>query len=195
MPTCASCQTLNEEGARFCETCGSELVAPASPPPAPVYQPPIAAPHETVVMQSLQPVSSPFPMPTAPPLVAPPQPTAPLLAGGSGCYLQLKQQGSLTSQTAQIGGQRVTIGRFDASTGPVDIDLTNFPGAEHVSRRHAEIFSEGGSWKVRDIGSSNGVYVKKVGDDAFSPRVQEPTQISDGDEIALGNVMFVFKTT
>ena len=30
---------------------------------------------------------------------------------------------------------------------------------EHVSRAHAEIFFEAGAWCVRDLNSSNGIYV------------------------------------
>jgi len=59
-----------------------------------------------------------------------------------------------------LQGPRLVVGRFDASTGPVEIDLTGVPGAENISRRHAELYFEGGAWKVRDLGSTNGVFVK-----------------------------------
>ena len=85
------------------------------------------------------------------------------------------------------------VGRFDPSTGPVDIDLTGLPGDSHVSRRHGEMFMENGKWMVRDLGSTNGIYVKRVGEDKFSPRLQAPAPVSNGDEIAFGNVMFVYR--
>jgi pSer/pThr/pTyr-binding forkhead associated (FHA) protein len=87
----------------------------------------------------------------------------------------------------------MVVGRFDPSTGPVDIDVTGMPGAEHVSRRHAEIYAEAGAWRVRDLGSTNGVFMKRVGESGYSPRLQEPGDLKDGDEIAFGNVVFVFR--
>jgi len=87
----------------------------------------------------------------------------------------------------------MVVGRFDPSTGPVDIDVTGLPGAEHISRRHAEIYAESGTWKVRDLGSTNGVFIKRAGEEGYSPRLQEPSELKGGDEIAFGNVVFVFE--
>jgi len=91
-----------------------------------------------------------------------------------------------------LQGPRLVVGRFDASTGPVEIDLTGVPGAENISRRHAELFFDG-VWKVRDLGSTNGVFIKRAGQEAYSPRLVEPTEIKDGDELAFGNVILVFQ--
>ncbi|RIH74086.1 Glycogen accumulation regulator GarA [Calidithermus terrae] len=85
------------------------------------------------------------------------------------------------------------VGRFDASTGPVEIDLTGIQGSENISRRHAELFFEGGAWKVRDLGSTNGVFVKRAGEAAYSPRLVEPATLHSGDELAFGNVIVVFE--
>jgi pSer/pThr/pTyr-binding forkhead associated (FHA) protein len=87
----------------------------------------------------------------------------------------------------------LVVGRFDASSGPVEVDLTGIPGAENISRRHAELTFEGNVWKVRDLGSTNGVFVKAAGQEAYSPRVVEPTAVKDGDELAFGNITMVFK--
>ncbi len=51
-----------------------------------------------------------------------------------------------------------------------------------VSRQHCEIVVEGGSIKVRDLGSSNGTYHNSV-------RVQEAA-LEAGDEVVIGPVVF-----
>ena len=47
-----------------------------------------------------------------------------------------------------------------------------------VSRRHAEIFSEGEGWIIREVGSSNGTSVN-------GERIEE-AWINPGDEIRIG---------
>ncbi|HWG84594.1 MAG TPA: FHA domain-containing protein, partial [Deinococcales bacterium] len=90
-------------------------------------------------------------------------------------------------------GDRLVVGRFDPSTGPVDIDLSGQQGSEHISRRHAELYLENGRWAVRDLGSTNGVYVKAAAAGSYGPRIQAPHVLSDGDEIAFGNTKFLYR--
>lgn len=106
--------------------------------------------------------------------------------------LGVKKFGNATGDFIPLQGERLMVGRFDASSGPVDIDLSSLPGAEHISRHHAELYREGGQWFVRDLGSTNGVFVRKGSQSAFSPRLQEPTALTDGDELAFGNLMLTF---
>ena len=106
--------------------------------------------------------------------------------------LGVKKFGNATGDFIPLQGERLMVGRFDASSGPVDIDLSSLPGAEHISRHHAELYREGGQWFVRDLGSTNGVFVRQGGQSAFSPRLQEPTALKDGDELAFGNLMLTF---
>ncbi|MDO4245688.1 MAG: FHA domain-containing protein [Deinococcus sp.] len=106
--------------------------------------------------------------------------------------LGIKKFGTATGDFIPLQGEKLMVGRFDASSGPVDIDLSSLPGAEHISRHHAELYREGGQWFVRDLGSTNGVFVRKGGQTAFSPRLQEPTLLTDGDELAFGNLMLTF---
>lgn len=108
-------------------------------------------------------------------------------------YLLVKRHGAVTSERVPLEGERLIVGRFDPSTGPVDIDVTDLPGAEHISRRHAEIYAEAGVWNVRDLGSTNGVFLKPAGEASYSPRLQSPAELADGDELAFGNVIFVFR--
>ncbi len=104
-----------------------------------------------------------------------------------------RQFGALGNNAFPLNGTRLSVGRFDPSTGPVDIDLSGMPGESHVSRRHGEMYLENGKWMVRDLGSTNGIYVKHPGDASFGPRLQSPQELTNGDEIAFGNVMFVYQ--
>ena len=104
-----------------------------------------------------------------------------------------RQFGALGNNAFPLNGTRLSVGRFDPSTGPVDIDLSGMPGESHVSRRHGEMYLENGKWMVRDLGSTNGIYVKHPGDASFGPRLQSPQELRNGDEIAFGNVMFVYQ--
>ncbi len=88
--------------------------------------------------------------------------------------------------------ERMVVGRFDPSAGPVDIDLSGGQGENYISRRHAEVYLENGAWLVRDLGSTNGVYVKRAGQAQYSPRIIEPQTLLDGDEVAFGNMKFLF---
>ncbi|MBB6098646.1 hypothetical protein HNR42_002081 [Deinobacterium chartae] len=107
--------------------------------------------------------------------------------------LAFKRFGALTGDVVPLHAGRMVVGRFDASTGPVEIDVSGLPGAEHVSRRHAELYLEGGRWMVRDLGSTNGVFVKRAQDEAFGPRLTAPVALEDGDELAFGNMVVVFQ--
>jgi pSer/pThr/pTyr-binding forkhead associated (FHA) protein len=86
------------------------------------------------------------------------------------------------------------VGIFDPDTGPVEIDLETFFGGETVSRNHAEIYQELGTWKIKDLGSTNGVFIKPPGQPRFSARITIPTPLNSGDEIAFGKVRFLFQT-
>jgi pSer/pThr/pTyr-binding forkhead associated (FHA) protein len=101
--------------------------------------------------------------------------------------LVLKRAGAETDINFPVNPPCV-IGRFDASVGPIDIDLGQLePEGVYISRKHAKICFENGAWKIADLGSSNGTYLLR-GD---FEKVDE-AEIQDGTEIALGNARFVF---
>ncbi len=164
--------------------------APVEAGPAPVVEatPPTPAPEATPAPVEATPAPVVTPAPVAPATPTPPTSGTPVNA-----RLIPRQFGALSNAQFPLNGERLVVGRFDPSTGPVDIDLTGLPGDSHVSRRHGEMFMENGKWMVRDLGSTNGIYIKRVGEDKFSPRLQAPTPVSNGDEIAFGNVMFVYR--
>jgi len=56
----------------------------------------------------------------------------------------------------------------------------------NVSRRHAEVRPSGGSWTVRDLGSTNGVKVN-------GRRIQGPQSLKSGDVLELGTARVTFE--
>lgn len=104
------------------------------------------------------------------------------------------QRGGVMAEAFAIKGEAV-VGRFDAASGPVDIDLSDLPEAGWVSRRHARLrCDEAGQWWIQDLASSNGTFVRSNGRGAFrrlAPNSEDALQ--NGDEIALGNARFAFR--
>jgi predicted component of type VI protein secretion system len=81
-------------------------------------------------------------------------------------------------RTELLGSDGAVIGR--SREADVVIDDPN------VSRRHAEVRPSGGSWIVRDLGSTNGVKVN-------GRRIQGPQSLKPGDELVLGTARVTFE--
>ncbi|PZV16889.1 MAG: phosphopeptide-binding protein [Pseudanabaena sp.] len=76
---------------------------------------------------------------------------------------------------------------------PPDIDVSGFSDSDIVSRIHADIRAEGGSFYLEDTGSSNGTYVNNLPLPAGNRH-----KLRVGDRISLGKgdkVSFVFQLT
>lgn len=175
---CPVCGANIPEGQNVCPDCGTEIGAQeAVSPPAPEEPPAVA------LLPEQQEVT---PTPPPPPAVAAPTGVARLL---------VMRGGALTGEEFSIGG-RVIVGRFDQETGPVDVDLSQLPEADYISRNHAEIYQdESGQWYVKDLGSRNGTYIRAKGDQRFQRiPTDQPAPINDEDELAFGNARFVFRT-
>lgn len=82
---------------------------------------------------------------------------------------------------------RALIGRSSRGTGPVDIDLKGIPGAEYVSRHHAEIYREGEEFWIRDLESTNGTFV-----DGEGPIIR-PRKLAEGTRIRFASIDFLFR--
>src|SRR5688572_28351330 len=81
-------------------------------------------------------------------------------------------------RTELLGSGGAVLGR--SRDADVTIDDPN------VSRRHAEVRPSGGSWIVRDLGSTNGVKVN-------GRRIQGPQSLRTGDTIELGTARVTFE--
>ena len=83
----------------------------------------------------------------------------------------------IDGRTALLGTSGATLGR--SRDCEIVLDDAN------VSRRHAEVRPSGGSWIVRDLGSTNGVKVN-------GRRIQGPQSLKRGDAIELGTSRVIF---
>lgn len=88
---------------------------------------------------------------------------------------------------------KLIVGRLEPEAPLVDINLDGFPGSKTVSRQHGEIYREAGQWKIRDLGSVNGIFIKPTGQPRFGKRITAPEILNSGDEIAFGKVCFRFQ--
>ena len=84
----------------------------------------------------------------------------------------------LAGRTELVGSGGATLGRSRECDVVVD--------DPNVSRQHAEIRPSGGSWIVRDLGSTNGIKVN-------GRRVQGPQSLRPGDVIELGTSRITFE--
>ena len=143
---CPNCQTANVPDALFCESCGYDFTTGSLPRPV--------APPATVAPPSVDPNTAP-PLAEAwvaevwidPDWYADQQSTDPLPSPGLPDVVPLRH----TS---------VLVGRASRSRGITpDIDLSTDTG---VSRRHAQLTTDGTRWWVEDLGSSNGTYVAET---------------------------------
>lgn len=200
MIICSACGYENQDSAEFCEACGSELqelaatviaspqdptvIQPQTPPPTPAPTP--------------APTSPPAPIPTPPPAAIPtpppaPIPTPPPFPTTATTARLIAKQSNPPVPEFSLDSNSI-IGIFDPDMGPVDIDLESFSGGDTVSRNHAEVYQEGGGWKIKDLGSTNGIFIKPAGQTRFAARITVPQTLNSGDEIAFGKVRFLFQS-
>lgn len=88
---------------------------------------------------------------------------------------QIKLQLNAATANLDTNNPRVTVGRDQATCGLSDPDGS-------VSRHHAEIFMQGPTAFIRDLGSSNGTWVNGV---AVG---QEPVALAPGQQVYVGNL-------
>lgn len=172
---------------------GPATSSDASAPPAPD-----AVPTVPPTSSSSSAAASPAAPSAAPSTGQGAAPGAPSSAAGSQAQARLApiRYGAPTGDEIPLLGQRLVVGRFDPETGPVDVDLSESAESGHISRQHGELYREAdGSWMVRDLGSTNGVFVKSGDAASFGPRITSPRPLKDGDEVAFGNARFIFKST
>lgn len=84
------------------------------------------------------------------------------------------EQGPEPGQTFTLGNAPQTIGR-SANNGIVVNDA-------EMSRRHAQITPQGGSYVVEDLGSTNGTFINGI-------RLNQPTALKHGDSLEFGDTV------
>lgn len=104
------------------------------------------------------------------------------------CELTLKGDAGFTFP---LLGSPLIVGRYSERSGPVDLDLALVADAAAVSRHHALIYFDAGSWHIQDMGSANGTYVGRAG--GALERLQSTTPVAPGDQVAFGDLVFVLQ--
>ncbi len=82
-------------------------------------------------------------------------------------------------QIPLLPGENI-LGRSAEARVPLDLG--------RVSRHHARIVVESGKAVLEDLGSKNGTFVR-------GQLVTQPAELADGDEICIGPVVLVFRTS
>jgi hypothetical protein len=161
-PECIICGAELESGDKYCSECGALQPAASAAPATPIEAVPVPAPAALVEQ-------------AAPP--APPAPVTRLVVASSGAEIPLPTK------------DEILIGREDPVSGIFpDVDLTPHGGDEGgVSRRHARIIVEGGTYYLVDLNSTNFTYLNKQ---RLVPDQRQP--LKDGDEIRCGRVALLF---
>ncbi|MBD2544512.1 FHA domain-containing protein [Planktothricoides raciborskii] len=200
---CPQCSyDRNAKDAHFCEACGYELVG-NDPPPPPIYPEPPNYPEPPIYSEPPNypepPIYSEPPNYPEPPIYPEPPnyPEPPIYPEPPRTQTQTarlipKQAGAPLAEFI-LDSSNALIGRFDPDTGPVEVDLDGFHGSETISRQHGEIYMENGQWKIKDLGSTNGIFIKPVGMTRFGARITTPQRLNSGDEIAIGKVRLLFQ--
>lgn len=192
MIKCFSCQTANLDSSRFCDECGTRLVAsaPDLAPPPPSYVPP------AVEIPSPQPVS--VTSIGVPPIADEPDPQIAAIedAGDEppkvAHAMLVIERGDSPGTEFRLTSDEAIIGRWDADNGVFpEIDLDTLDREAKVSRRHARIVRNNGSYVIEDLGSTNGTYVNRGR--RLLPGT--PQMLSDGDEVIVGKTFLRFHIT
>lgn len=177
---CDRCQGVSAAGVPFCKFCGASLTATASLP----QEPPVKAIGHAGLAGA--------PDPSAP-LDANSQAkeasdrAADLAPGPAKASVSTGQYVPFTGVTSLVSGRLVMMGA-DGQEGPSfaltgdQIDIGRSEGAivladdQYMSARHARLIRRQGRWHLRDLESTNGVYI----------RLRSPHELCDGDLLLLG---------
>ncbi len=171
MKVCPSCGNRNLDQAKFCDACGASLESGMASVP---YPPPVSAPP---------PAERAAP---APPLHAGGVQSAPEFPGQSRAVLRSEA----TGETFVLQPEKeAIIGRGDPARGlRPDITLNDDAAlAQGVSRLHAKVIYQGGTFYLVDLNSTNSTYING---NRLVP--QQFYSLRDGDTVELGKYRMRF---
>ena len=186
MIRCHTCETANLDTSRFCDECGTRLIQPSADlSQADYVPPPVEQPLTNVANISSISVS---PIAVEALENASENDSEHHVKRPVHATLVIERGGTPGTQFG-ITGDESTIGRWDADNGVFpDIDLDAHDDDAKVSRRHARIRRNNGSYFIEDLGSTNGTYVNRG-----RRLLPGNTQIlSDGDEVIVGKTFLRF---
>ncbi|GAA3707706.1 hypothetical protein GCM10022399_25600 [Terrabacter ginsenosidimutans] len=191
---CPNCKTENPDGALFCEACGYDFTTGAMP------RDPSAGPGDLLDTEP-DGEAVPGPAPTGGSAAVAGPASAPEEAAESFEWLAEVWVDPDWYQTQEaedpcpspglptimpLRHRSVLLGRVSTSknTRP-EIDLSSDPG---VSRRHAQLTTDGTRWFVEDLGSSNGTFVGPAAGPlpVMAIAVGPKTELSDDDRLYVG---------
>ena len=114
-----------------------------------------------------------------------------IIADPSSIFIQPGQRnvGSLIQYNGANLGKRIPLKEARTSIGRTP-EAHLFISEVSISRQHAEIISNGGSYEIEDLGSSNGTFINDV---KLTVRIK--AKLKDNDMIRLGTILFLFVAT
>jgi hypothetical protein len=188
MIRCHNCKTANLDTSRYCDECGTRLIQPPAGivPEVADYVAPHFDPSPSKAANTSLAGSAPIVdklLTNVPDDQRVPSPSTP------GHATLVIERGGTPGTEFQLTNDESTIGRWDADNGVFpDIDLDTHDDDAKVSRRHARIRRNNGSYFIEDLGSTNGTYVNRG-----RRLLPGNTQIlNDGDEVIVGKTFLRF---
>jgi pSer/pThr/pTyr-binding forkhead associated (FHA) protein len=158
---CPRCQGQCIPAARFSQFCGAALPAAGAASPAPAPRPSDPEPQRAPAVAREAPV-----------VAAPARGPAPQQARGR--LVVIEADGS-EGMSFPLADRPLDVGRLEG-----DILVKEDP---YVSPRHARLVPDGGRWLVRDLASTNGIYL----------RLKKPYLLQDADLLLLGQEVLQFQ--
>jgi pSer/pThr/pTyr-binding forkhead associated (FHA) protein/predicted amidophosphoribosyltransferase len=200
---CNRCQGQCAPGTRFCKFCGAPLedapqrgdrgasepqpaagahASHSSGPPLPLVRPASAAVvTPTIPGARPAPAEAPLPAERRAPVTRPPEPlgkpqdTAISRAPAPHGRLVVIVEDGSEGRSYPFAPPHIDVGRSEG-----DVTLRDDP---YVSPRHARIMAVGGEWVLRDLASTNGIFV----------RIRKRERLLDGDLLLLGLEVLQFQ--
>jgi pSer/pThr/pTyr-binding forkhead associated (FHA) protein len=179
-PNCVRCGAPGALGLRFCRECGTPLVPPAGAEPAravDAQEQHFAAPEALPYAEARgAPAAAelgygvPEPRSGAGPRSAEPGPAA----GPDARLVMLLRDGS--------EGRIIPLGEGDTDLGAQEGDIV-FADDPYLSPRHARVTCRAGTYTLRDLGSTNGIYL----------RLRDVQELRDRDMVLIGQQVLRFE--
>ena len=189
-PICAVCGTAADPGTRFCRDCGHPLGERPATDPLPAATAPLDPEPAAAAAPAACDTQADAAAATAPPTPATVEHAACTCGqvpaeGAAFCHRCGSPVGSgepgyrLVRVDMPDNGSSVPLSRDELIIGNVSGADLRVPEDEYLSRRHARITRNDGRFRIEDLGSANGTYL----------RVRQPACLEVDDEILVGKTV------